>query len=163
MIRIEPYRADDRDTIRSFVAAIQDHERAQVPSLRPGHAIAESYTVHLLRSVAARGGAMLMARADPGTVGFVCAWPGEDDDPLVEPDSRAHGYVSDLFVEPAWRRRKVGQRLLRAAEREMAARGCKRLRICAKAANQAALASYAAFGFAAYEVILDKPIATSAP
>jgi ribosomal protein S18 acetylase RimI-like enzyme len=158
-VRIEPYGNGDRQTVQRFVAEIQDHERHLVPALRPGHAIADSYTAHLLHTVATRGGTMLMARVAADTVGFVCAWPGEDDDPLVEPFARTHGYVSELFVVPAWRRRGVGQTLLEAAEAAMAASGCTRLRICSKASNQAALGTYAAAGFSAYEVILDKLIA----
>jgi GNAT superfamily N-acetyltransferase len=152
------YAPGDRAAVTRFVAAIQEHERALVPALRPGDAIAEAYAAHLLRSVAQRGGAMLMARAEGDTIGFVCGWPGTDDDPLVEPQARAHGYVSDLFVLPEWRGQGVGSLLLGAIEQALAACGFPRLRICAKAGNREALGSYAAFGFAAYEVILEKPI-----
>jgi ribosomal protein S18 acetylase RimI-like enzyme len=74
-----------------------------------------------------------MARAETETVGFGCAWVEEDDDPLLRDDARTYGYVSDIFVEGAWRRQGIALQLLDALEMAMRSRGCHRIRICSKA------------------------------
>jgi ribosomal protein S18 acetylase RimI-like enzyme len=89
-------------------------------------------------------------------VGFGCVWIAEDDDVLLRDDARIYGYVSDLFVEGAWRRQGIGLELLEALELEMRARGCSRMRICLKAANQLALACYRTAGYQPYEIFLTK-------
>lgn len=152
------YRDADLPILIGFAAAIQDHERASDDRLHPGHVIARAYTIWMTAEAKGRGGTILIARDGTTAVGFVCAWPAIDEDQLVRPKARAHGYVSDLYVEPAYRRQGLATTLLAAAEESMAAIGCTRLRICAKAANRAALHCYDSFGFTAYEVILEKPI-----
>jgi ribosomal protein S18 acetylase RimI-like enzyme len=158
VIRIEPARDADRPTLVAFAEAIQDFERETNPNLHPGEVIARAYTAWMTGEVKANGGIILIARDDQTPAGFVCAWPAIDDDQLVKPEARAHAYVSDLYVAPQYRRQGLASSLLEAAEAEMAGRGCTRLRICAKASNQAALGCYAGFGFIPYEVILEKPI-----
>ena len=66
--------------------------------------------------------------------------------------------MSDIYVAEGWRRRGVGASLLRRIETEMRRRGCRRIRICAKATNRAALACYAAAGYPPYEIIFSKAI-----
>lgn len=85
-----------------------------------------------------------------------------DDDPLLQDAARQHALIGELFVEEAMRRSGIARALLAAGEAAMAARGARRLRIWAKAGNQAAVACYQAFGFAAYEVVLEKPIGPDA-
>ena len=79
-IRIEPYRPQHFAAVVAFVAALQDYERADVPELKPGTEIGQSYTDLLMRTVAQRNGVMLMAMAAEQTVGFVCVWIDEEDD-----------------------------------------------------------------------------------
>lgn len=152
MVTLEPYRPQDRPTIEAFVAAIQEHEREMVPELRTGAEIAAAYAEYIVTQAANRGGVLLLARDGDEAIGFGCAWIGSDDDPLLAVEHRAHAYVSDLFVRPEWRGRGIGQRLLGEIERLMAARGCKRLCITAKAANVPALRCYEAAGLRPYEV-----------
>lgn len=160
-IRFTHYRDADLAAVTVFSAAIQDHERATNDRLRPGETIAHAYATWMTGEAKARGGVILLACDADQKVGFVCAWPAEDEDQLVLPEARAHGYVSDLYVEPGHRRLGLATALLQCAEDAMAELGCTRLRICAKAANQAALDCYAGFGFTAYEVILEKRISLS--
>jgi len=157
-IRIEPYRPQHFAAVVAFVEALQDYERADVPELKPGTEIGQSYADLLMRTVAQRNGVMLMATAAEQTVGFVCVWIDEEDDMLLRNEQRQHALVSDIFVSEAWRRRGVARTLLRAAESEMRKRGCRRIRIRSKAANVAALGCYEAAGFRPYEVTFWKPI-----
>ena len=156
---IEAFAPADRPLIARFVGAIQEHERALIPELRPGSEVAASYAGMIVENAAKRDGVILLAKAAGEAVGFVCAWVDIDDDPLVSEEARRHGYVSDLYVVPEWRRRGVARDLLQAIEARMRGRGCRRLRINGKAGNAAALACYEAIGYRAYEVTFVKTLA----
>ena len=158
MLRIEPYRPADLPLVATFIAAIQEHERASVPGLKPGTEIAAAYAEMIEQSVRQKDGVILMARRGTETVGFAAAWIETDPDPCIEEAERRHVYVSDIYVVEATRRQRVGHRLLVALEAEMRERGCRRIRICAKATNSGAVACYEAAGYRPYEVILSKPI-----
>lgn len=158
MIQVEEYQPTDLPTVTAFVEAIQEHERAMVPQLKPGRDIGDSYTADLLESVAARSGAILLARAGDETIGFACAWIETEDDPLLREEARAHAYVSDLYVVDAWRRQGVARLLMEALEAGMRRRGCRRIRVCSKAGNAMALDCYAAMGYRPYEVIFAKSL-----
>jgi GNAT superfamily N-acetyltransferase len=158
MFRIDPFEPADVRAIATFVEAIQDHERLGDRDLQPGADINPSYVEMILRNVAERQGAILMARTETETVGFICAWKQQDDDPLLREEARAGGYISDLFVVDRWRGLGVGRLLLEAIEAEMAVRGCRRMRVCCKAGNGIALRTYQRAGFRPYEVTLAKSI-----
>jgi ribosomal protein S18 acetylase RimI-like enzyme len=158
MYRIEPFQRADLPSIVAFVEAIQEFERIDVPELKPGTEIGASYAQALLRSVAQQDGVILLAKDGKQAVGFVCAWIDQDDDPLLREDARRHAYVSDIFVGEAWRRRGLARTLLLAIEAEMGRRGCRRIRVCAKAANLAAVNCYRAAGYRPYEITYAKRI-----
>jgi GNAT superfamily N-acetyltransferase len=103
-------------------------------------------------------GSMVMARHGSEPVGFACAWVDEDDDMLLGERFRRHARVSDMFVAEPWRRRGIARLLLRTIENEMRRRGCRQMRIMAKAGNRAAMACYEAAGLRSYEVTLWKAI-----
>jgi ribosomal protein S18 acetylase RimI-like enzyme len=157
-VRIDPFEPVDVRAIAMFVEAIQDHERVGNRDLRPGADINPSYVEMIVRNVAERQGAILMARTDAETIGFICAWKQQDDDALLREEARAGGYISDLFVVERWRALGVGHLLLEAIEAEMAARGCRRMRVCCKASNAIALRTYERVGFRPCEVTLAKTI-----
>jgi ribosomal protein S18 acetylase RimI-like enzyme len=158
MIEIDSFRPPDFDVIKGFVEAIQEHESVNVPELKPSMQIGSAYTKMLLSTVAEKNGAILVARAGVEAIGFVCAWIEEDDDTLLLDEARLHGYVSDMFVCESWRRRGVARQLMNAIEAEMIKRGCKRMRICTKATNPAAVGCYQANGYRPYEIILSKSL-----
>jgi len=58
------------------------------------------------------------------------------------------GYVDDLFVRPALRRRGVGRALLKQLFDECRARGCKSVQVEVGSSNTAALALYGLLGLA---------------
>jgi ribosomal protein S18 acetylase RimI-like enzyme len=158
MLTIDAFQPSDLAVVIKYVEAIQEHERVGVPDLKPGREIGSDYARMLVRTVAERNGCLLMARTETDIVGFACAWAEEDDDPLLRNDARTHAYVSDIFVEEAWRRRGVAVRLLRALEVEMRSRGYRRIRICSKAANHLALECYKKAGYQPYEIIFSKQL-----
>ena len=158
MLTIAPYHDEDRPALETFAAAIQDFERAFTPALRPGEEIASAYIDYLLKRAGEVSGLILVAAEDERPVGFIAGWPEVDDDWLVDESMRRHGYVSDLFVVPEMRRHGVATALLQAIETALHERGCRRLRICSKAMNAAALSTYRRAGFLPYEMILDKTL-----
>jgi len=157
-VKIQQYMPSDRSTVKRFVEATQEYERVRVRDLSPGTEIGDAYTRKLLRAVAAKNGVILLATSDNEPIGFVCAWVDADRDMLLALKARSFAYISDIFVERPWRRKGIARKLLAAAEREMARRGCYRIRICSKAANRAAVAVYARSGFEPYETIFTKQI-----
>ena len=156
MLTIDPFQLSDFPVMVKYIEAIQEHERIAVPILKSGREIGADYARFLIRAVADRNGCILMARIDTVTVGFGCAWVQEEDDPLIQEDARTHAYVSDVFVEQAWRRQGIGLQLLVALETEMRSRGCRLIRICSKATNSLALACYQKAGYSPYEVVFAK-------
>jgi ribosomal protein S18 acetylase RimI-like enzyme len=160
MLTIDAFRPADLAVVIRHLEAIQEHERIDVPDLKPGREIGADYARMLVRAVAERDGCMLLARMEAEAVGFACAWVREDDDPLLRDEARGHAYVSDIFVVAAWRRRGVALRLLDALETEMRSRGCRRIRICSKAANHLASECYKKAGYQPYEIIFAKRLDT---
>ena len=156
MIAIDAFQLSDFATLIRFVGAIQEHERIDVPDLKSGSEIGSDYAQMLIRMASEQNGCIRMARAETEIVGFGCAWIEEDEDVLLRDDARIYGYVSDIFVEGAWRRRGIALRLLEVLELEMRARGCSRMRICSKAANHLALECYRRAGYQPYEIVLTK-------
>lgn len=158
-IYIQPYTANDFETLQSFVAAIQDHERKHLPELKEGSEVGLPYAQLLLDNVSEKQGLILLARDGSVPVALICGWIAEDDDMLLRDEAQSHAYVSDLFVADSHRRRGLAGQLLRSFEKEMCLRGCRRIRICTKATNIEATQCYAANGFVPYEILLTKALA----
>jgi GNAT superfamily N-acetyltransferase len=121
MVTIDAFRPADLAALIQFVEAIQEHERTGVPDLKSGSEIGSDYAQMMVRTAAEKNGCIRMARAKTVTVGFGCAWIEEDMDPCLRDDARTYAYISDLFVEGAWRRQGVALGLLEALELEMRA------------------------------------------
>lgn len=158
MLRIEPFQRADLPLIATFIAAIQEHERATVPDLKPGGEIADDYVRTMVRRIHEADGAMLMARQESDTLGFVAGWIEVDQDPCLRDEARQYALVSDIYVIETARRQGIAHHLLDAFERAMRERGCVRLRLYAKATNLGAIACYEGAGYRPYEVILSKPV-----
>ncbi len=159
-VEICSFESVDFDLVRKFVEAIQEYERAQVPELKHGQDIGLAYTQKLVDSIAdpQRQGLILIAKNKGDAIGFACAWIASDDDSLLSEEARSHAYVSDIFVDEAWRGQGVASLLLESVENEMSQRGCNRIRICSKASNSVALKCYAANGYRPYEIIFSKSL-----
>jgi ribosomal protein S18 acetylase RimI-like enzyme len=151
---IRAHRAADRGAMLGFIRELQEAERAMHESRLPGDEVAELCYARLLD----RGAEILIAEMAGEPVGFVAGWLDEDDDPLQTDEWRRHGYVSDVFVAPRWRRRGIGRLLLQAMSTRLQGKGARRLRICALAANQTAIDSFRRFGFTPFEITFDKPL-----
>jgi ribosomal protein S18 acetylase RimI-like enzyme len=155
---LREYAAGDEPTLIAFVAAIQDAERALHPSRRRGEDVAADYVAWLLRKCGGADGAIVIAEARGASIGFGSGWLARSNDMLQSEPWRRYGWISDVYVEPSWRRRGVAQRLLAALGGRLAQAGAERLRICSLADNAEAIAAWRRFGFQPFEVEFDKPI-----
>lgn len=141
------------------ISALQDVERALHDTRRPGQEIAEPYLAELEAYVASGEGAVLVAEIGQELAGFIACMVVREPTITETEDSQVYGYVSDLYVSPDHRGRKIGKALLLASERLLAERGVSRVRLHALAANSPAAAAYIRTGFEAYEVIFEKRLA----
>jgi ribosomal protein S18 acetylase RimI-like enzyme len=147
--------ARDRAAVRACFIELQDFERAIEPGIPRGTQIADTYLKLMQRRCREFDGVVLVAEEDGAVVGFLTVWirfrsPEPDDDPSE------HGFVSDLVVSAPQRRRGIGRSLLRAAEARAREAGARVIRLSVKAGNAGARSLYAAEGFAASEVQLEK-------
>ncbi|MGO9421883.1 GNAT family N-acetyltransferase [Roseiarcus sp.] len=156
-LQIRAATAADRSDLRRAIVELQEHERRLHDSRLPGEQVADAY-LGRIESRAAESGAMLVAEWAGAFVGFVAGWIEESDAIVETPDSDRFAFVSDIFVAPEFRGRRVASQLLGAIERCLAQPGITRLRLCALAANDAAIHAYRRDGFSPYEIIYERPI-----
>ena len=154
-MNVVAYQPDDFDALARFVEAIQEHERKAVPELKLGPEIG-GYAQSLVGMVESHHGAIPLAKNDGDTMGFICAWIEEDDDPLLKDEFRLHAYISDMYVSQEWRRRGVARSLFNAIETIARERGCRQIRVCAKATNREATTFYGSVGCRPYEVVFSR-------
>lgn len=158
MITIAHYQETDLEFVSRFIAGLQDHERELVPALKPGVDVAQPYFEYMRNSVREKNGVVLVARADGVAIGFVCAWVEPGNDMLVSDEQRGYAYVSDLYVQEEWRRSGVAGQLMQAMEKELKAKGCRRIELYAKANNESAVSFYRRSGYLPYEILFAKSI-----
>jgi GNAT superfamily N-acetyltransferase len=153
---IRPATASDRPWLVAAMAGISDHERTLHDSRRPGADCADAYLAQVEAAIAEHGGSILIATRGEARLGCIAFRVAHDDNAAETPDSNVFGYVSDVFVVEPERGRGLGGLLLAEAERYFRAAGLQRMRIGSLAANASAVRTYRKFGFADYEVVLEK-------
>lgn len=154
-ITVRDATAADAATLIGYLRDLQEWERALCPSRRPGQEVDRACYEHLLEL-----GADILLALDRGrAIGFVAGRLRLDEDELMTPAWRWHGYVSDLFVVPDRRGHGVAQTLLQAMADRLRDKGAARPRIGSLCANRAALAAYRRFGFEPFEIVLDLDLA----
>ncbi len=83
------------------------------------------------------GSVILVAEEDGEVVGYSAGY--------LEGDGVGH--IASVAVRPGFRRRGIGRALMEALERELVARGARRLRLEVRASNQAARRLYESLGY----------------
>jgi ribosomal protein S18 acetylase RimI-like enzyme len=156
-LTIRAAELSDGPQLRRAIAELQDNESRLHSSRLPSEHIADAYLAWMLERAAGRG-AVMIAELDGLFAGFVAGWIEEESHIEETPDSNRFGYVSDICVLSAYRGRRVASRLLEAMERRLRAEGVTRVRLFTLAANRAARASYERSGYAAYEIVYEKPL-----
>lgn len=147
----------DLPDLRLAMVEIQEHERRLDATTRlPGEQIVDAYLARLRQEVAEKHGVILIAERDGVFAGFAVGWIVERDHIPESADSNRFGYLSDICVMPAYRRRRIAHRLLAALEQHFANAGITRFRLFTLAANASARATYESAGFAAYEILYER-------
>lgn len=155
---IRPAKASDNVDLRRAFIELQEVERTLHDSRLPGEAVANRYLEWLWHQVRQDAGSILVAEENGVFQGFLACWIVSDDHLIETPDSNRFGLVSDICVLTEARGQGIGQLLLAAAERHLAAQGVTRLRLSALAGNVAAQSAYRKYGFSPYEVVFEKRI-----
>jgi ribosomal protein S18 acetylase RimI-like enzyme len=154
---VRPASLRDQPQLRRAVIEIQEHERRLHATRLPGEQVADAYLAWLQQQ-AAETGAVLIAEVRRVFAGFVAGWIEEENNVAETPDSNRYGYVSDIYVLPAYRGRRIAWRLLQMLEQHFRGAAISRMRIRSLATNKSALASYRHAGFVEYEVVCEKTI-----
>ncbi len=107
-----------------------------------------SFRRFLTRTAAAQADVIVLV-ADVGDeiAGFLVGMIRERTPVFVR---STHGYITDIYVDPRFRRRGIGRRLVEIAEEWFAARGMDHVRLQVAAANEAGLAFWRSLGFGDY-------------
>jgi ribosomal protein S18 acetylase RimI-like enzyme len=154
-VTIRTLEARDAATLREFIIALHDAERALEPRLSPGASIVDAYIAQISAGCAAHDGAIYVAEVQSQLVGFICVYARLPFEDLADPPGE-HAYITDVYVHEDWRRRGIAQAMLARAEQHARERGASELRIGVLAGNAAARALYRGAGFEARTEMLGK-------
>lgn len=155
-IILRPAIATDHENLRAALVGLQEYERLLHDTRLPAETFVDRYLRWMMQQVSEQDGLCLIAEVDGVFAGFVCGWIDRIDWMVETPDSTVYGYISDIFVLPAWRGQRIATRLLDAAARHMRDRGMVRLRIGVLSNNDSAIAAYRHAGFQPYEMTMEK-------
>jgi ribosomal protein S18 acetylase RimI-like enzyme len=158
---IRPAIESDRKALRAAIVELQEHERRLSDTRLPGEAMADAYLAWMLERAEA-GGAVFVAEIDGAFAGFAAGWVEENTSLAETADTERYGFVSDLCVLPAFRRRGLAGLLIAALEAHLARAGVARVRLYVLAANEEARAAYERAGYAPYEVVYEKTVGPDA-
>jgi len=147
----------DRPSLRKAYVELQEHERRLHASRLPGEEIADAYVERMIEQAADAGG-VFVAERDGEFLGFAAGWVENSQNVAETADSNRFGYVSDICVLVAHRKRGIARRLLEAMTRMFVEAGVTRVRIGTLADNHLARLSYEGAGFRPYEVIYEKAL-----
>jgi ribosomal protein S18 acetylase RimI-like enzyme len=152
---IRDYEPGDRAALRECVVQLQDAEREIEPRTADGDSIADTYIANLKNICSANKGKIFVAELDGRVVGYsaVQLWSNSDE---VHEELYEYGYVSDLVVLDAFRRRGLGRALLEAAEAYTKRQHIDLVRIGVLAGNETVRRMYRSYGFREHKVVLEK-------
>lgn len=146
-----------RDTavLQRFIVSSNIYEAQFESDRRLDAGAGPEYLLQLVDSATKKRGRIFVAEESGVPIGWaVCCV--EQHEPFVKEEERPYGYVSELFVEEAFRGRHIGRALLNACEDHFRALGMKTVLIAALSANTRAVNAYRATGYTDYAINLRK-------
>jgi ribosomal protein S18 acetylase RimI-like enzyme len=154
-MRVRQYVPEyDHASLRACVVELQEYERSLEPQLPDGDSMADAYLADLQARCIRAKGVILVADIDrENVVGFVAVLTAVQQEELDEPPG-SYAYVSDLVVRAAYRRRGIGEALMRQALAYAQDAGAKTIRIQVLSKNADAKRLYERLGFSEYRVEL---------
>jgi ribosomal protein S18 acetylase RimI-like enzyme len=156
---IAPYSPADRQAIVRGNIDLQETERALSEFCLPGKEIGELYLDHLLELNRKQKGTILVAKIDGRVVGFISCRIEYDDSVTTTEDLNTHGYISDAWTHPDYRKNGIFKKLCAAAESYLQHfPEVKVVKLNVIAGNEPAIAAYKRAGFKPQELTLVKRI-----
>ena len=152
LLRIRPATDADKDAVIANQVASQDTEASFHPSRQSGDAIKGT----AWDMIHARRGRIIVAEYDGEIIGHIGGAMAHDQSPFFLPEWQQYALIFDLYVQPRYRRHKVGAKLVSAMELHLRYAGAKIIRIIALSGNDPAQKLYADAGFTPYEVTIEK-------
>lgn len=152
---IRDYESGDRAALRECVVQLQAAEREIDARTADGESIADAYIDYLNNICGANRGKILVAELHGQVVGYTAVqlWNNSEE---VHEEPYEYGYVSDLIVLDAFRRRGLGRALLDAAQAYTRRQDIDLLRIGVLAGNKSVRRMYRGCGFREHKVVLEK-------
>ena len=146
-----------RDTavLQRFIVGSNTYEAKFESDRRLDAAAGADYLPQLVDSATKKRGRIFVAEEAGTPIGWAVCYV-EHHEPFVKEEERPYGYVSELFVDEAFRGRHVGRALLNACEDHFRKLGLKTVLIAALSANTRALGVYRSTGYTDYAINLRK-------
>ena len=135
-ISYREWTEQDKPELQRLVSALHDSMRLYDENYPPAFAIIDEYFDCLVEAVAETSGAFFLAEDEGRPIGFACVF-GLMPPFTPDEDPRHFTFVSDLYVEPAYRGQHIGKTLLAQAEAFGKALGAPRIELAVHAANPA--------------------------
>ncbi len=154
--------ADDDRLVEAIIDQ-QEYERDLHDTRLPGAHMGRAYLEYLKTKVAASKGALLIAELNSAFAGYAAWWIEHEINVAETDDSNRFGYVGDTYVVPDLRDCGLVVSLLEAAEQSIRRNAVSRMRITVLANNQSALRAYVKYGFAKYEIVMEKRLRERLP
>lgn len=161
-MNIEPYQSEDQAAVQEMLAQLQDYisQMDFMQQIRPYNDFdAAAYFEERMASVNEKQGKALVAKQDGKVVGCILGWI-RPASPFAELENYPNttGYVSDLFVDEAYRSQGVGHLLMQAMEAHFKEEGCDNVRVTVFAPNQKAYPFYEREGYEPYSTSMTKKL-----
>ena len=151
-------KLEDRAALVTFMALLQEAERALHLSRTLGAELGEAHLAYLEALVREQHGQIYVAASQEGLLGFVVCFVEQLDagDRHVVAAERAYGYISDLYVVSTRRKCGVASALMQAAERHFLTLALTVVRVGLLASNEPAAKFYRSAGYQPYELLYEK-------
>jgi ribosomal protein S18 acetylase RimI-like enzyme len=149
---VRPARRSDVATVTALWRALLDEHAALDPALAPAPPLAAALSHAATRLIGDEAGALWVCEDEGGVRGFCAAR-------LARTSAAAEGRraeITELWVEPAARRRGAGRSLVAAAFAWTSARGVRRVEVRVAARNASGQAFWRALGFDDFVDVLDR-------
>lgn len=151
-INIRQYEERDRGALLKSIKDLQDFE-AEIDPIKlvvNKEGFGTVYVEFILARIAKENGMIFVAESDNAVVGIVtCVVKSyEKQEVLGRSSSNPYGYVSDLFVQPEFRNKEVGAKLMAAAEEYFRSQGCDFATVGVMAPNSRGYDFYKKIGYA---------------
>ncbi|MGE4480961.1 N-acetyltransferase family protein [Acidocella sp.] len=147
----------DHDALLTQLWELNRHEHALTGDRRTDRAGAQDTLAEALAAVAQGEGDVLVAEMDGKIAGHLFMFL-DMDDAYVRAAWRRYAFISNLFVDEAFRGGGIGRALMAQAEKIALAKGVRRLRLYVLNGNERARRIYEEAGFCAHGVEMLKPL-----